>query len=296
MNRNKIFPYMCLCLLLLIGLSACEERIDIRTDDSAPRLVIYGYLTTDTTQHAIRITRSTGYFSMSEPEGISRAAVSISGGGQVFILSEAPAQPGLYLTEAGVYGRVGETYTLQVVLDFDGDGQTEAYEAESYLPPAAIIDSVDVRTSLLSDHFLETLIWGRLPEGEHNYFSFHLYRNSVLVNDSLQGFSLAADEYLGAKEIVGLPVFYLNQERQSRHLSPGDTVTIQVEGVTKDYATFISNAQQEMRGSDPFFSGPPANIETNIHPLSPSPDIRISGFFTAYSKHRAMMVYQGVSK
>jgi hypothetical protein len=289
--NDELLKYTLLILLFLAGCFACEERININTEASAPRLVVYGVLTTDTMQHAIRITRSAGYFSTDKPEGISHATVHIRCDSEEFTLSESTTEPGLYLTGADVYGRVGETYSLSVVLDFDGDGQTEAYEAASFLPPAAVLDSVAVRNSDLIDNFLEVLIWGQIPEEERNYFSFHLYRNGVLVNDSLQGFSIEDDEFLGTKKIAGLPVFYLNQERDSRRLLPGDTVTVQIEGVTEAYATFITNAQQEMRGANPLFSGPPANIETNIRSLTPSPAIRISGFFTACSKNKATMIF-----
>jgi hypothetical protein len=277
--------------LLLSGLFACEERIHIRTDASAPRLVIYGYITTDTTQHGVRITRSADYFSTDRPEGISGAAVHIRCREQVYPLSEAPSDPGYYQTEAQIAGQTGETYTLHVSLDFDGDGRPETYEASSFLPPAARLDSMAVVPSALSEHFLEVLIWGRLPEQETNYFSFHLYQNDTLVNDSLQGFSISNDEFLNSKDIHGLPAFYLNQQRESNVLRPGSLVTFQIEGVTREYSLFITNAQSESRGSIPIFSAPPANQETNIRSLDPSEDIRVSGFFTAYSKSRISIIY-----
>ncbi|MDR1918874.1 MAG: DUF4249 domain-containing protein [Tannerellaceae bacterium] len=277
---------------LLSGLFSCEERINIQTDASAPRLVIYGYITTDTLQHGVRISRSSDYFSTDKPEGISQAKVSIRHKDEVFTLTESPSEQGYYQTEAGVSGEVGETYTLQVSLDFDGDGQEEAYEASSVLPPVATLDSIAVRPSTLFEHFLEVQIWGRLPEQEENFLSFHLYRDDYLVNDSLQGFSINSDEFLSSKDIIGFPAFYLNQRRESSTLRPGSMITFQIEGITREYGTFILNAQAEARGSTPMFSAPPANLETNILSLSPTPNIRLSGFFTAYSKNQISMIYQ----
>ena len=63
--------------LLLSALLSCEERIHIRTDASDPRLVIYGYITTDTARHGILITRSAGYFSTGRPLAVSGANVCI---------------------------------------------------------------------------------------------------------------------------------------------------------------------------------------------------------------------------
>jgi hypothetical protein len=292
--KTKYVIYTVFCLFVLNGFFACNERININTEDSPPRLVIYGYITTDSTQHRIRITRSTGYFSTTKPEGISNAEVRITSPDEEFVLSESPNEPGLYLTKADAAGRIGETYTLHVSVDFDGDGQAEQYESVSYLPPAATIDSVAVQPSSITmfRDLLEIVIWGRIPDAEKNDFSFHLYRNGKLVNDSLQGFFTQNDDYIPGKEIIGLPVFYLDQENAQSHLKPGDFVTVQIEGITHEYAVFIGNARQELYGSDPLFSGPPANIETNIRSLAPTPDILISGFFTAYSKNRASIIYR----
>jgi hypothetical protein len=275
---------------LSAGFFSCEERISIDTGASDPRPVIYGYITTDARQHAVRITRSSDYFSAGKPEGISGAIAVIRHKDETYPLAESGSEPGLYLTADGVAGQEGEAYTLHVSLDFDGDGQPEAYEAESVLPPAPRLDSMAVQPSALSGHHLEVLIWGRLPERDENYFSVHLYSNNRLVNDSLQGFSLANDLFLKNKEIEGLSVFYLNQEREPDRLSPGDRLTLQIEGVTREYADFISNAQSERRGSLPLFSSPPANIETNIRCLTPGGS-SASGFFTAFSVSRAEMIY-----
>jgi hypothetical protein len=283
-------------LLLYLSASlffACEERIRIHTEASSPRLVIYGYVTTDTARHGVRITRSTDYFSAGRPEGISGASVSIRCKEEAYTLAEDPSDPGYYQMETPVPGQTGETYTLQVSLDFNGDGQTETYEAASLLPPVAQLDSIAIAPSVLSEHFLEVLIWGLLPPGqENNYFSFHLYRDGHLVNDSLQGFSIANDEFLNSKTIQGLPAFYLNQQRGPNILTPGSLVTFQMEGITREYSLFITNAQSENRGAIPLFSAPPANLETNIRSLAPSGDIPVSGFFTACSKARISTVYR----
>ena len=290
--KNHIRVILCTGCTLLFFLFSCRERIDINTEASPPRLVIYGYITTDTTQHAIRITRSTGYFVSTKPQGISQATISISYDGGVFMLEESPEEPGLYLTSSGVYGIEGKTYTLHVSLDFDGDGETEEYEAKSYLPFSAVLDSAAVTPSPIMDDLLQVLIWGNLPEESSRNFSFHLYRNGAVMNDSLRGFQIYQDDYIASKKIAALPIFYLDQDRDSYKLSHGDTLTVQVESITDEYTTFLNDAFMEWLGSPPLFGGPPANVGTNIRCLSAGTKPEISGFFTAYSKHRTSMVYR----
>jgi len=284
---HYIFIAGCISLL---GLFSCEERVNINTQASPPRLVIYGYITTDTTQQAISITRSTGYFVTTKPEGISNAKVSISCDSQVFVLKESSDEQGVYLTSADVYGIPGKTYTLHVAVDFNGDGNTEKYEAASYLPFPATLDSAAVVPSpALNDH-LQALVWGNLPEESSGYFSFHLFRNGKALNDSLRGFQIVQDDYINTKAITALPVFLLDQKDEEDKLSQGDTVTVQVESITSEYATFIDNARTELRGPIPLFGGPPANIKTNIQCLDANSKTGVSGFFTAYSKRKVSTV------
>lgn len=293
MNARNYFRYILFAGSALLFLFACRERININTEASPPRLVIYGYITTDTMQQSIRITRSSGYFVSTPPEGISNANVSISYDGGTIELTESPEDRGLYLTSPDVYGIAGKTYTLHASLDFDGDGTPEEYEASSYLPFPATLDSASIIPFPAMKDFLQVLIWGSLPEESSNYFSFHFFRNSVAMNDSLRGFNIVQDDYIKTKEFAALPIFQLNQERDKYKLSLGDTVTVQVESLTSEYATFIQNAQDEYRGSIPLFSGPPANVETNISCLLPAGSkTEISGFFTAYSKDRVSTIYQ----
>jgi len=293
MNAKNYFRYILFTGgAFLLCFFACSERVDINTKASPPRLVIYGYITTDTTQQAISITRSAGYFATTKPEGISNAVVSISYAGGVFDLKESSETPGLYLTSPDVYGIPGETYTLHATLDFDGNGKTDEYEATSYLPFPATLDSAAVTPSPIMDDFLQVLIWGNLPEESSGNFSFHLYRNGTIVNDSLSGFRVTTDEYLATKKIIALPVFQLDTKDDNENISVGDTIGVQVESLTSEYATFMENARTELRGPIPLFGGPPANVETNIHCLSADSKTGISGFFTAYSKHSTTTIYQ----
>jgi len=277
--------------IFLLGLFSCEERVNINTQASPPRLVIYGCITTDTTQQAISITRSTGYFITTKPEGISNAKVSIGCEGEVFELNESPAEPGVYLTSPDVYGIPGKTYTLHASLDFNGDGNPEEYEAVSYLPFPATLDSAAVvPMSALNDH-LQVIVWGNLPEESSGYYSFHLFRNGKALNDSLRGFQIVRDDYINTKKITALPVFLLDpKDSENENILPGDTVRVQVESITSEYATFIENARTELRGPIPLFGGPPANVKTNIQCLSAGSKTGVSGFFTAYSKRKTEFV------
>jgi len=292
MQTGNILRCLAIVWVSVFFLSACTERISIRTEDAAERLIIYGYITTETKSHAIRITRSTGYFATTRPPAISRATVTLSDGENTFLLTEDPDEPGTYLTETNVYGVEGKTYSLYVAVDFDGDGIDEEYEAVSYLPFAAEIDEVGLRPAEYFDDRIEVLFTGRLPDNEENFLSIYLYRNDVWITDSLVNFSIIDDEYIDKKELENVPCYYMDQEKENFVLKNGDKVTLQVNSITEEYARFLEDAQSELHGSNPLFGGPPANIPSNVKARDNRNQTPISGFFSAYSFCQGSTVYQ----
>ena len=287
-------PFLIISIIIAFCLSlfSCTDRIDIKTDDADPRLVIYGYITTDTMQHSIRITRSSGYFATSKPAGISNADVTIATDDATFTLTENPSDPGLYQTAANVYGLPGKTYKLNVKVDFENSGVKEEYEASSYLPLPPAVDSIFLKEPENFTDFMEILLWGKIADNEENYMSFHAYSNRALVNDSLVNYSLIDDEYIDKKEMKGVACYYLDQEKDEEKIVKGDIVGLRVNSITKEYSDFLRDAQSEAIGSIPIFSGPPANIQTNIKARNANNKIPISGFFTAYSGKKAEIVYE----
>ena len=272
----------------------CTERIDIKTNDAPPRLVIYGYITTDTTQHSIRITRSAGYFTTESPEGVSHAIVTISDSdGNIISLTENDTVPGLYQTAPDVYGEENKTYTLDVQLDFDGDHVTEHYQSSAYLTPINHIDSVGLKASLIFKNMVEVLLYAQdMPE--ENFYSIFIAINDSVINPTINRFFVMDDLFFNGHYMNGVACYYLNQDpdRDERNeiLHLGDKVTLNINAISKGYATFISNVQSEIRGSNPIFGGPPANVETNIRCLNPKDGISVSGFFTAFPRRYASTI------
>ena len=66
---------------------------------------------------------------------------------------------------------------------------------------------------------------------------------------------------------------------------PGDSITLEMAGITEEYANFIWDVQDETGFNTPLFSGPPANIRGNISNGA-------IGFFYAYSSVRASTIIE----
>ena len=295
-RKVKMFfeKYVVCYLILMVVAASCTERIDIKTDDASPRLVIYGYITTDTMQHTIRITRSAGYFTTDSPEGVSHATVTITDSdGKLIPLAENDTIPGLYQTAADVYGEENKTYTLDVLFDFDSGHAPEHFQSSAYLTPINHIDSVRLKASLLFKNIVEVLLYAQdMPE--ENFYSIFVAINDSVVNPTINRFFVMDDAFFNGQYMNGVACYYLNQDpdREGRNeiLHVGDKVTLNINAISKEYATFISNVQSEIRGSNPIFGGPPANVETNIRCINPKDGIPVSGFFTAYPSRYASTI------
>ena len=291
MKRFFEISAVVLIVVLMIA-AACTERIDIKTNDAPPRLVIYGYISSDTMQHSIRITRSAGYFTTGSPEGVSNAAVTFTDNeNNVIPLTENDTIPGLYQTAADVYGEEGKSYRLDVFLDSDGENFAGHYTASAYLQHIHHIDSIDLRTSdllLFKNSVLVVLYAWNF--GEDNTYSIFVAINDSVVNSSINRFIVMEGSMF--KELyIDQPCYFLNQDPNSEYrneiLHVGDKVTLNINAISKEYAKFISSVQSEVRTSIPIFGGPPANVETNIRCIDPKDGVPVSGFFTAFPSRYA---------
>ncbi len=304
MGHSKVLNRFCglrspnrLVLWLIAFIAAttsCTERIDIQTDDAPPQLVIYGYITTDTLQHSIRITRSAGYFTTDNPEGVSYATVTITNNdGKVIQLTENDSIPGMYQTAADVYGEEGKTYTLDVLLDFDNNHSPEHYQSSAYLTHINYIDSVGLQASTLFKNTVEVLLYAQ-DESEENFYSIFIAINDSVVNPTINKFFVMDDVFFNGTYINGIACYYLDQdpdeEDNNEILHLGDKVTLNINAISKEYATYIGNVRTEIRGFNPIFGGPPANVETNIHCINPQDAVPVSGFFTAFPSRYASTV------
>ncbi len=276
MKSLKILSVFAAFILIL---NACTERIDIKLDDTYTRLVVEGAISTDTTRHIVKLTKTSSYFANEEPPAVSGAIVKISDGTQEWTLTENPQKPGVYETSPLVYGVPGKTYTLTIRnVDIDNNGQTEEYTASSLLQPINSIDSI--RTEYRTDYDAWEIKLYTYDSPMEDHYLFNLYKNNILQTDTITEPLIVNDKLFNGNYTNGIGVAWLRDEKTGEKGNVGDHVLLEIWGITKDYYNFISDIGQETSGSNPMFSGPPANIRGNVNNGA-------FGFFAAYSISRA---------
>lgn len=269
-------------LLLLAGVAvSCTERINVKLDDSYVRLIVDGSITTDTMAHTVLLTKTSSYYYNQPAQTVSGASLSITDGEQTFLLNEDA--PGVYRTSADVYGIAGHTYTLNVSLSSPLGGYSD-YSASSKLNPVNSLDSVSL---LFHPEWSAKGIWEVKCYVQEpptiDFYRFMILKNNVLLTDTLDEWFVTDDKFFNGSYTNGATVAYLQQGSSQESLKPGDKVTVEVNSITKDYMSFLWDAQAELRGSNPLFSGPPANVQGNVNNGG-------VGFFTAYSATRASAI------
>lgn len=281
--RHYYLLFAAYCILF----SACTERMDITTDNATPQLVITGYVTTDTTAHRIQISRTVGYFGTEKPKTYSDAVVEING------MALHSLGEGIYATDSTFYGIAGNTYTLDVWVDFNEDGTPEYYTATTTMPVMHTLDSTTL--SPLKSMTSKPAWWPMVHFFNHpgpNDFGVNLYIRDTLYSSKLQRYFLyTLDNSAAENQYIHFPVYGYTIQEEMRwdhgtrfKVYPGDTVTVELNVLSREYYEYIRTAKLEISGGNPLFAGPPANVPGNISGGA----LGIFGAYTASRKQAVM--------
>ena len=276
--------HLIVALLMLLNIS-CTEVVQIELDSTYKRLVVRGEVTSDSMHHQVLLSLSSDYFSNQPAPRVSNALVHLDFEDISLLMEEHDTIPGLYLTPYAFRGTIGTTYSLSIdQVDVDEDGTYESYNASSTMPGGVVLDSIFLNySSTVYGSGWEVYIFALDPPSK-DWYGLNFWRNSELITPTLIDYSIQTDDFYNGKYLFyGLPIAYYSDEETEEQLFPGDTVTLELHSIEGDYYDFVVDAQLEIFGNNPLFSGPPANIRSNI-------DNGASGAFTAYSIYRASAI------
>ncbi len=270
--------------LLAILAAGCTEKVNIKLDPNYTRLVVDGSISTDTAAFTIDLTQTADYFYNAPIPRVTGASMAITDGTNTIPLTETVASTsGVYKTDPGFHGIAGRDYTLNITLAQPIAGETQ-YSSTCRLMHVARLDSLqaELHPDWGKKGIWEIRIFAQEPGDEVNYYMFHLYKNGKLMTDSISKVVTSDDKYFNGSYINGLATMYINADHPWETLHPGDTIKMQMSGITKEYYDFIGEVQTA-GFNIPFFMGPPANVVGNINKNA-------VGFFAAWSNSYATMV------
>jgi hypothetical protein len=256
-----------LLITILITLVCCEpqEEISWKVDEIPERLVVEGSITNELKLHTVTLKKSGNYFSNTAAEVVSDAVVTITDGSNIFYFEESPMGSGIYKTTEEVKGDTGKLYTLNIDTNEPLNNETH-FSANSFLKRTVRTDSM---ISILYDSpfvfdpndtvILVNNVFGYEPEPAGDYYILSLYRNGMLLNDTIDEYITIYDRNSGINGAKFFPFAFLE------NFAVSDTVEIEFRSISKAYYDFIDGVKRISGGTDPFgFSGPPANPVGNI--------------------------------
>ncbi|MCJ7448014.1 MAG: DUF4249 domain-containing protein [Bacteroidales bacterium] len=129
--------YSLVAISILIIIASCEEVVNIDLNSANPAFVVEGKMYKDSTC-LVRLTQTTSYFSLEEPQCIEDASIIINDGTSHQELSYTGN--GFYIGDS-VIGTEGKNYEIEIVHD------GIIYEGISYMPQKTNLISVSYTKS-----------------------------------------------------------------------------------------------------------------------------------------------------
>ena len=247
----KTTKYIILILILVLGMSSCEEVIDVDLNTAAPRLVIDAALKwekgTDGANQIIKLSTTTGYFDQNIPK-VSGATIFVTNEDAViFDFIETVPNSGEYLC-TNFIPVVDATYTLTVIQNGIN------YTATEQLKPVPSIDKIEQKDDGgFSGENIELKLFYTDNGLTNDYYLFR----SQLSTYQIPAYSVSRDEFYQGNQIFGI---YSNEDIKS-----GDTVDFTLSGISEGYFNYLQVLLSiaGSAGGSPFQS-PPATVRGNI--------------------------------
>lgn len=198
--------------LTAITFVACEKVIDLKLENSAPKLVIESTFTDSLQIQTVTISETINFETSNQLKPIVGATVTLSDM-QNMLVTFVETTPGIYQTTTPIKGESGKKYNLSVTVN------NQNYLATSTMPQAVKLDSIrqneififGKKTKFLKVHFQD-------PAGLGNY-----YNNRIFVNKlKRKEFFVDFDRFNDGKQIAN--TIFINEP----DLETGDKVKIEM--------------------------------------------------------------------
>lgn len=263
--------YLIYLFAVLTAFSSCTEEIDMDFPEGTNNnLVVEGAITTERTQHEVRLSRSIAFDYNGAPPAEQGAVVMIyeqaPDGTYTDTLILTETESGIYKTDV-VAGKINYTYHLYIKL---ADGNI--HEASSYLPKTAILDSIVYEYSNeyegmpMPEEAYYIYAYALEPPGEGDYYMWDLYVDDELQTDTIREKAFVSDEGVDGNYLDKFSIFFEDKDFVEEKFQSVDSVriTVTTSSITEEYFYFLTELMSETAWRNPMFENQPANISTNI--------------------------------
>jgi hypothetical protein len=251
-----------LYISILIGamLVSCTEKFDVSlVDGKSNRFVVEGPITNEYKIHKVILSRTGSYFLNGPTKRETGAQVSITDGDTIISLIDSVN--GIYQTSKLLAGKPGKTYTLNIKLKTG-----EIYSASEYMKPIVPMDSIKAIYSKSEIPFDDSYnyninVFVQEPATKDDFYQWELYLNEKHISDTIRTKSFVNDEIVNGSYIRNWTVYQVPEYKIE-----SDTILVRLQmlSISKAKFDFYNAVLLETDWSGSGFSGPPANVPSNI--------------------------------
>lgn len=274
-------------IVIFLGsyLVACEDVIDIDTDNADALLTVDAWLNNLPEEQVIRLTRSQPYFQNEFSPAVVGASVSIlSESGEEFVFEDQG--DGNYVWEASgdsTLGQIGSQYTLTI--DVDG----RQISSVTSMQPVPAIDSIvqEFREDELgSPDGIYAQFYARDIPGLGNTYWIKTFKNGLYLNKPDE-INIAYDGgFTAGAEIDG--IIFIPPIREAVNPIPdsaeaendvppyevGDQIRVEIHSISPEAFLFLESARNQiLNGSNTIFASPIANSPGNVYSVSDDQEV-----------------------
>ena len=261
---KKILPAITFLLLA----ASCTERIDIATGTQAPKLVISANISSEPSRQTVWVSKTVPYFGGAAAQGVGNAQVFIDG----VALTPSDSVAGEYHTVDSFFVAAGQSCRLRVLYDLDGDGAPEEFTATEVMRQSVTLDTlmllkIGFDTGRYVPPFILAAGFTRSLADDCFAADMHYGNRNMLRTLGDYPVDKIPHGLYGGAAVFALTISGSAMDMgngDTLRLCPFDTLNVSISSIPPSTLSFLQSAQEELWGGDPMFSGPPANISTNI--------------------------------
>jgi hypothetical protein len=248
-------------ILISILATSCSEPIDLNLNKGENnRLVVEGSITTEYKTHEIKLSRTADYFYDQQAEPELGAIVSVTDGEIIFNFYDTQNN-GVYRTNLPCAGLVGHHYTLNIQLK-----NGEQYSATDTIRPVSPMDSIRCEYTKSENpfekkYYYDINIFAQEDPKPGNCYQWELYFYGQDVTDTLRLKTFVNDDMVNGSYIYNWTVYRIPEYKLTKDTSE---IILQMLSISKEKYDFYTAIMLETDYSGGPFSGPPANIPSNI--------------------------------
>jgi hypothetical protein len=279
-NINSLtrFFQLSVVLLAIIGLSGCEDVIDLKTETGPSQLVVDGWITNQPGTQTITLTWSSPYFDTNPIKPVLGAKVSVTDNlGKVYTFTDSEGT-GKYTwgkLATDTLGRIGGKYTLKV------EHEQEVYTAKNEIKRVPKVDSIAYTNETLP-------IKPDKDKGQKTGFIVEFYARDFVgtgdtywikevINgktnvDKAEKISIAYDAAFGAGAPSDGLIFIQPLRRSITYDSlyqAGNRVGVELHSITNEAFYFLQQVVEQSTNGG-IFATPIANIKSNVTNADPN--------------------------